>query len=141
MAIITTVVHPTRDMRKSELRMGRLEQLNEVVAIRDTARGLMATLPDSAFSGSELHSAVSGRLARLATLVKAYPGLRIDIEGNMDSRATEACRRNAPRRYAAFCSRKGFPPAASPPVDWETRTPSDRTQAQPDARPTGAWKL
>lgn len=85
-----TVVQPTQDMRKSELRMGLLEQLNGVVSIRDTARGLMATVPDSAFSGSELHATVSGQLARLATLVAAYPGLRIDIEGNTDSSADEA---------------------------------------------------
>jgi flagellar motor protein MotB len=85
-----TVVQPTQDMRKSELRMGLLEQLNGVVSMRDTARGLVATVPESAFSGSELHAAVSGQLARLATLVREHQGLRIDVEGNTDSSATEA---------------------------------------------------
>jgi outer membrane protein OmpA-like peptidoglycan-associated protein len=85
-----TVVQPVPDTRKSELRMGLLEQLNGVASMRDTARGLVATVPDSAFSGSELHGAVSGQLARLAALVVAHPGLRVDVEGNSDSSASEA---------------------------------------------------
>jgi flagellar motor protein MotB len=85
-----TVVRPGRDTRKSELRMGLLEQLNGVVSMRDTARGLVATVPDSAFSGSELNAAVSGQLARLVAIVQAHPGLRIDVEGNTDSSAAEA---------------------------------------------------
>lgn len=85
-----TVVQESQDVQKSELRMGLLEQLNGVVSMRDTARGLVATVPDSGFSGSELNAAVSGQLARLATFVRAHPGLRIDVEGNTDTSATEA---------------------------------------------------
>jgi flagellar motor protein MotB len=85
-----TVVLPQRDTRKSELRMGMLEQLNGVVSVRDTSRGLVATVPDSAFRGSDLNAAVAGQLARLAAVVQAHPGLRIDVEGNSDSSATEA---------------------------------------------------
>jgi hypothetical protein len=48
-----TVVRPQPDTRKSQLRMGLLEQLNGIVSIRDTAKGLVATVPDSAFIGSE----------------------------------------------------------------------------------------
>src|SRR6202034_2400345 len=57
-----TVVRPRPDTRKSEIRMGLLEQLNGVVSVRDTARGLVTTVPDSAFSGSELNGAASGQL-------------------------------------------------------------------------------
>ena len=48
----------------------------------DTARGLVATVPDSDFTGSELHTAVSGRLTRIAAIIMAHPGLRIEVEGN-----------------------------------------------------------
>jgi flagellar motor protein MotB len=99
-----TVVRATEDKGKSELRMGLLEQLNGVVSMRDTARGLVATVPDSGFSGSELNAAVSSHLALLATLVRTHPGLRIDVEGNTDSSATEALssqRAEAVRRVLA----------------------------------------
>jgi len=85
-----TVVKPEPDTRKSQLRMGLLEQLNGVTAMRDTARVLLATLPDSAFTGTELHAAVSGQLARLAAIVRAHPGLRLAVEGNSDTNAGEA---------------------------------------------------
>jgi outer membrane protein OmpA-like peptidoglycan-associated protein len=82
-----TVVEPSPDTRKSDLRMGLLDQLNGVMAMLDTTRGLVATVPDSDFSGSELHPAVSGQLTRLAAIVMAQPGLRIDVEGNSDTSA------------------------------------------------------
>jgi len=85
-----TVERPRVDTRKSDLRMGLLEQLNGVISIRDTSRGLVATVADSAFSGSELHAIISGRLAQLAEIVQAHPGLRIEVEGNTDSASTEA---------------------------------------------------
>jgi outer membrane protein OmpA-like peptidoglycan-associated protein len=85
-----TVVQPRPDTRRSELRMGLLEQLNGVVSMRDTARGLVATLADSAFSGWELTAPASGQVARFAAILRAHPGLHIAVEGNTDSSATEA---------------------------------------------------
>jgi len=73
-----TVVEPAPDTRKSDLRMALLDQLNGVTAMLDTTRGLVATVPDSDFTGTELRIAVSGRLARIAAIVMAHPGLRID---------------------------------------------------------------
>jgi flagellar motor protein MotB len=81
------IVTPRPDSRKSDLRMGVLEQLNGVLAMRDTARGLVATVPDSDFAGTQLHPAVSAQLARVAAIVKAHPGLHIDVRGNSDSSA------------------------------------------------------
>ncbi|HEY3827200.1 MAG TPA: OmpA family protein [Bryobacteraceae bacterium] len=107
-----TVVAPARDKRKSDLRMGLLDQLNGVMAMRDTARGLMATLPDSDFTGTQLHPAVSGQLARLAAIVMAHPGLRIDVRGNSDTSSGEEMsseRANAVRRALMA---QGFPGAA-----------------------------
>lgn len=107
-----TVVAPPRDKRKSDLRMGLLDQLNGVLAMRDTARGLMATLPDSDFSGTQLHPAVSGQLARLVAVVMAHPGLRIDVRGNSDTTSGEEMsseRANAVRRALIA---QGFPEAA-----------------------------
>jgi flagellar motor protein MotB len=81
----TTVVKPAPDTRKSDLRMALLDQLNGVTAVLDTARGLVVTVPDSDFTGPEMHPAVSGRLTRIAAIVMAQPGLRIEVEGNSDT--------------------------------------------------------
>ena len=85
----TTVELPRPDTQQSQLRMALREQLNGVIFLRDTPRGLVATVPDSAFDGTELHEAVSGQLARLVAILQAHPGLRADVEGNADSGAGE----------------------------------------------------
>jgi hypothetical protein len=85
-----------------------LDQLNGVTAMLDTPLGLVATVPDSDFSGPELHPAVSGQLARLAAIVMAHPGLRIDVEGNSD---TSAGKKMSPQRADAVqrADRTRFP--------------------------------
>ncbi len=94
----TTVELPRLDTKQSELRMGLLEQLSGVISLRDTPRGLVATVPDSAFDGSELHAAVSSQLARLVAIMQAHPGLRAEVEGNADNNAGEEL---SPRRAEA----------------------------------------
>jgi outer membrane protein OmpA-like peptidoglycan-associated protein len=76
------------DTKKTDLRMSLLENMNGVLPSRDTGRGLVATVADSDFSGSELHPGVSSRIGRIAAIVIAHPGLRVDVEGNSDSDAT-----------------------------------------------------
>ena len=58
--------------------------------MRDTPRGLVATVGDSSFSGSELRPSAQGGLARVAAVVGAHPGLRVDVEGHSDRPATAA---------------------------------------------------
>jgi outer membrane protein OmpA-like peptidoglycan-associated protein len=78
----------TVDPRKAELRRELLQQLNGSIGMRDTPRGLVATIPDSAFTGSELHAPLAGQLEQIAVAIAAHPGLRIDVEGNTDTAAT-----------------------------------------------------
>ena len=106
---VTVVAPPPPDTRKSDLRMKLLDQLNGVTAMLDTGRGLVATLPDSDFSGAELRPNVSGELARLAAIVVAHPGLHLEVDGNSDSSAGEEMstqRANAVRRALIA---QGFP--------------------------------
>ena len=72
---------------QTELRMRLFEQFNVVLLTRDTPRGLVATLADSAFNGSALREPEVSQVARLAAIVKQYPALRIDVEGFMDEAA------------------------------------------------------
>ncbi len=85
-----TIVVPERETKASQLRMSLLEQMNGVLSMRDTARGLMATIPGTAFSGVDLHPAVSKELGRLAMIVEAHPGLHITVEGNSDTSENDA---------------------------------------------------
>jgi outer membrane protein OmpA-like peptidoglycan-associated protein len=77
-------------LQKSEFRMRLLEQLNGVLITRDTPRGLIVTIPDAEFNGPELRGVATGQIARVASIVAVHPGLRVEVEGNTDSAATEA---------------------------------------------------
>jgi outer membrane protein OmpA-like peptidoglycan-associated protein len=72
---------------KQELRARLLQQLNSVLATRDSARGLIANMSDVLFrSGSfELLPAARERLAKVSGIVLAYPSLHVAVEGHTDS--------------------------------------------------------
>jgi outer membrane protein OmpA-like peptidoglycan-associated protein len=72
---------------KQELRARLLQQLNSILATRDSARGLIANMSDVLFrSGSfELLPAARERLAKVSGIVLAYPSLHLAVEGHTDS--------------------------------------------------------
>lgn len=72
---------------KQELRARLLQQLNSILATRDSARGLIANMSDVLFrSGSfELLPGARETLAKVSGIVLAYPGLHLAIEGHTDS--------------------------------------------------------
>lgn len=75
------------EKEKQDLRARLLQQLNTVLATRDTARGLIANMSDVLFkSGSfELLSGARERLAKVSGIVLAYPSLHLSVEGHTDS--------------------------------------------------------
>ena len=86
--VTPSATHPQQEpARQSTLRMRLLEQLNGPLPTRDTPRGLVATVPRSAFDGAALNASAMSQVARIATIVAANPGLRIEVEGNSDSQA------------------------------------------------------
>ena len=76
--------------REAEYRMRLLKQLDEVLPTRDTPRGLVVTVGDAAFHGTELTAPVRAQVARLGDLLASEPRLQIDIEGHTDNPATSA---------------------------------------------------
>src|SRR5579863_6651911 len=72
---------------KADLRARLLQQLNSILATRDSARGLIANMSDVLFrSGSfELLPAARERLAKVSGIVLAYPSLHLAVEGHTDS--------------------------------------------------------
>jgi len=68
--------------RKSELRMRLYQQLTAVLPARDTARGVVVTIPDYDFHEANVSDAVYGRLSRIAAILSSQPGLNIEVEGH-----------------------------------------------------------
>ena len=75
------------EKEKQELRARLLQQLNSILATRDSARGLIANMSDVLFrSGSfELLAGARERLAKVSGIVLAYPSLHVAVEGHTDS--------------------------------------------------------
>ena len=75
------------EKEKQELRARLLQQLNSVLATRDSARGLIANMSDVLFkTGSyELAPGARERLAKVSGILLAYPSLHVQIEGHTDS--------------------------------------------------------
>src|SRR5947209_18964299 len=73
--------------QKEEMRARLLKQLNQVLETKDTARGLIVSMPDVLFDSGQytLKPAARERLARISGIVLAYPDLRLEIEGHTDN--------------------------------------------------------
>jgi outer membrane protein OmpA-like peptidoglycan-associated protein len=73
--------------QKEAMRARLLAQLNQVLQTRDTARGLIVSMPDVlfAFNKYELKPEARERLAKISGIVLAYPDLKLQIEGYTDS--------------------------------------------------------
>ena len=75
------------ERQREELRARLLQQLNTVLQTRDTAEGLIATMPDVLFDTGRytLKPTARERLAKVAGILLAYPDLRLKIEGFTDN--------------------------------------------------------
>jgi outer membrane protein OmpA-like peptidoglycan-associated protein len=75
------------EQEKADLRAQLLQQLNTILATRDTARGLIANMSDVLFkTGSfELLPGARERLAKISGIIVAHPGLHLEVEGHTDS--------------------------------------------------------
>ena len=73
--------------QKEEMRARLLAQLNQVLQTRDSARGLIVSMPDVLFDFDKysLKPEARERLAKISGIVLAYPDLRLQIEGHTDS--------------------------------------------------------
>jgi outer membrane protein OmpA-like peptidoglycan-associated protein len=78
------------EQEKQQLRAQLLQQLNAVLATKDTDRGLVVTMADVLFDTGKytLRLAAREKLAKLAGIVLGHPGLRLAAEGHTDSTGT-----------------------------------------------------
>ena len=75
------------ETEKAELRAKLLLQFNTILQTRDTVRGLIVNMSDVLFDTGKftLRPEAREKLARVAGIISAYPGLRLDVEGHTDN--------------------------------------------------------
>jgi len=73
--------------QKEEMRARLVAQLNQVLQTRDTARGLIVSMPDVLFGFNKYNLKPEARekLAKISGIVLAYPDLKLDVEGHTDA--------------------------------------------------------
>jgi outer membrane protein OmpA-like peptidoglycan-associated protein len=76
---------------KEALRAQLLDQLNKILETKDSVRGLVVTMADVLFDTGKYNIKPTTRekLARLAGIVLAHPGLKLEIEGHTDSTGSD----------------------------------------------------
>jgi outer membrane protein OmpA-like peptidoglycan-associated protein len=89
--------------QQEEMRAKLLAQLNQVLQTRDTARGLIVSMPDVLFDFNKytLKPAARERLARISGIVLAYPDLHLQIEGHTDSIGSDEYNQTLSEKRAA----------------------------------------
>jgi outer membrane protein OmpA-like peptidoglycan-associated protein len=106
------------EAEKSEMRARLLRQLNAVLVTRDTARGLIATMPDVLFETNRyaLRPAARESLAKVAGILLAYPELRLEVDGHTDSMGSDAYNQQLSEKRAAsvrdYLAQQGIPIAS-----------------------------
>jgi outer membrane protein OmpA-like peptidoglycan-associated protein len=72
---------------QAQLRAMLLDQFNQILQTRDTARGLIVNMSDVLFDSGRytLKPGTKEKLARLSGIVLGHPGLRLEVEGHTDS--------------------------------------------------------
>jgi outer membrane protein OmpA-like peptidoglycan-associated protein len=79
------------EQQAQQTRARLMQQLNQVLQTRDSARGLIVNMSDVLFdlNKATLRPGARERLARVAGIILAYPDLRLQIEGHTDSTGSE----------------------------------------------------
>ncbi len=75
------------EQEKEQTRARLMAQLNQVLQTRESARGLIVNMPDVLFDTGKytLKPGARERLAKVAGILVAYPGLQVQVEGHTDS--------------------------------------------------------
>jgi len=98
------------EAEKAELRERLRKQLNLILETRESARGLIVNISDVLFDFNKytLKPGAREKMAKVAGILLAYPGLKIQVEGHTDSVGSDEynqklseARANAVREYLA----------------------------------------
>lgn len=90
------------EQQAAQQRQRLLDQLNQVLQTKDTAKGLIVNVSDVLFDTSQatLKSGAKVRLAKVAGIILAYPDLKLEIDGHTDSTGSDAFNQELSERRA-----------------------------------------
>src|SRR5215510_14939260 len=90
------------EQQAEQQRQRLLQQLNQVLQTRDTAKGLIVNVSDVLFDTgkSTLKPGAKVRLAKVAGIILAYPDLRLEVDGYTDSTGSHAFNQTLSERRA-----------------------------------------
>jgi outer membrane protein OmpA-like peptidoglycan-associated protein len=103
------------EQEKAQLRADLMRQFDAVLETRDTARGLIVNMSDVLFDTGQhtLKPGAREKLAKVAGILLAHPGLKLEIEGHTDSVGSEEFNQSLSERRAAavkdYLVSQGFP--------------------------------
>jgi outer membrane protein OmpA-like peptidoglycan-associated protein len=91
------------EQEQQRLRATLLEQFNRILETRDTVRGLVVNLGDVLFTTAkyDLRPEARERLAKLAGIVLAHPGLNLAVEGHTDNVGSDTYNQTLSEQRAA----------------------------------------
>jgi outer membrane protein OmpA-like peptidoglycan-associated protein len=91
------------EQEKAQLRSALIQQLNLILDTRETARGLVVNISDVLFDTGQytLKPTAREKLARVAGIVLAHPGLRLEVEGHTDSVGSDEFNQQLSEKRAA----------------------------------------
>lgn len=112
-AVVATVKaehqQQTRESEQRDERSRLLSQLNGIAPTRDTAFGLVVTVPDGGFTGAVLRNSSEDQLGRVCRLLIAHPALKVEVQGHSDSPETEAEASRRAQTVGDMLLRRGLP--------------------------------
>ena len=75
------------ETQQQQLRQQLRDQLNQILATRDTARGLIVSMPDVLFDtgSANLKPTARERLAKVSGILIAHPDIKVEVDGYTDS--------------------------------------------------------
>jgi outer membrane protein OmpA-like peptidoglycan-associated protein len=94
------------EQQAEQTRQRLLNQLNQVLQTRDSARGLIVNMSDVLFDTGRatLKPGARLRLAKVAGIILAYPDLKLEIDGFTDSTGTSSFNQELSERRALAVS-------------------------------------
>jgi len=103
---------------QAQIRQRLMGQLNAILQTRDSARGLIVSMPDVLFDtgSANLKPTARERLAKVSGILIAYPDIRVEVDGYTDSTGSALFNEQLSQHRAdsvrSYMDQQGVPPSS-----------------------------